>query len=62
MHIVIPIAVAVLAFVLGFYLHKMLVTREIGGASAEADRILADSKREIETLKKETLLGFDTET
>ena len=56
MHILIPIGFAVLAFVLGFYLHKMLVTKEIGGASAEADRILSESRREVESLKKEALL------
>lgn len=56
MHIVIPTAVAALVFVLGFYMHKMLVAKEIGGASTEADRILADARREVESLKKEALL------
>ena len=45
-----------IAFVLGFLLHKMLVTKEIGGASAESERILTEAKRERETLKKEALL------
>lgn len=56
MHILIPVGFAVLAFVLGYYLHKMLVAKEIGGASAEADRILSDSRRDVESLKKEALL------
>ncbi len=45
-----------IAFVLGFLLHKMLVTKEIGGASTESERILTEAKRERETLKKEALL------
>jgi len=56
MNIVIPIAVVAATFALGFYLNKMLVAKEIGGASAEADRILAEARREIQTLKKEALL------
>ncbi|MCK5786206.1 MAG: ribonuclease Y [Candidatus Sabulitectum sp.] len=53
---IIPGAIAIAAFVLGFYLHKMLVSKEIGGASTEAERIVAEANREIETLKKEVLL------
>jgi ribonuclease Y len=56
MSYLIPIAAGAVSFVLGLLLHKMLVAREIGGASAEADRILAEARRETETLKKEALL------
>lgn len=52
----IPIASGGVAFFLGLMLHKMLVNKEIGGAATEADRILAEAKRESETIKKEVIL------
>jgi ribonuclease Y len=46
----------VVAFLLGFFLHKVLVTKEIGGAKKESARILGDARREAEALKKEAIL------
>lgn len=56
MNLVIPAAVAAVTFVLGFVLHRILISREVRGAEAEADRIIADSKREGEAIKRESLL------
>lgn len=52
----IPAVSAVVAFLLGWLLHKMLVNKEIGGATTEAERILAETRRESETLRKEIVL------
>ena len=51
-----PAAAAAVAFLLGWLLHKMLVNKEIGGATTEAERILAETRRESETLRKEIVL------
>ena len=56
MNIIIPAVIAVVTFVLGFILHKILIAREIRGAEVEADRIVSDAKREGDTIKRETLL------
>ena len=56
MNFVIPAAVAAVTFILGFFLHKILVSKEIRGAEAEADRIINDARRESEALKREALL------
>ena len=56
MNIVIPAAAAAVTFVMGFILHKILVSKEIRGAEAEAERIISDSKREGEAIKRESLL------
>ena len=53
---IIPAAAAAIAFLLGWLLHKMLVNKEIGGATTEAERILAEARRESETLRKEIIL------
>lgn len=61
MNIIIPAVTAIVTFVLGYLLHKMLISREIKGADAEADRIVSDAKREGEAMKREALLeGRDT--
>lgn len=61
MNILIPAVVSVAAFILGFVLNKILVAKEIRGAETEADRIIADARRESETIKREALLeGRDT--
>lgn len=52
----IPVAAGAVAFLLGWFLHKLMVSKEIGGASTEADRILAEARRESETLRKEITL------
>ncbi|HRW78472.1 MAG TPA: Rnase Y domain-containing protein, partial [Candidatus Sabulitectum sp.] len=52
----IPAAAGAIAFLLGWLLHKMLVNKEIGGATAEAERILAEARRGSETLRKEIIL------
>lgn len=56
MNIIVPAAAAIVAFVLGFLLHRILVAREIKGAGAESERIIADARRESEAIKRETLL------
>lgn len=53
---IVPAAAGAVAFLLGWLLQKMLVNKEIGGAATEADRILAEARRETETLKKEIVL------
>ncbi len=45
-----------LAFVLGFLLHRLLVLRETRGAGSQAERILADARREADNLRKEAVL------
>ena len=52
----VPAVAGAVAFLLGWLLHKMLVNKEIGGATAEAERILAETRRESETLRKEIVL------
>ncbi len=52
----VPAVAGAVAFLLGWLLHKMLVNKEIGGATAEAERILAETRRESETLRKEMVL------
>ncbi len=52
----IPAAAGAIAFLLGWLLHKMMVNKEIGGATAEAERILAEARRGSETLRKESIL------
>lgn len=47
---------AALLFFLGFLLHRTLVARERKGALSEVERILAEGRREAETLKKEAIL------
>lgn len=44
------------AFVLGLILQRFLAARVRKGAMSEAERILADARRESETLKKEAVL------
>ena len=44
------------AFVAGFLLQKLLVTKEIAGAENRAERILAEASREAETLRREAVL------
>lgn len=56
MNTLLPLVVAAVAFTLGFYLHKLLVTREIKGAGVEAERIVSDAQREGEAIKREALL------
>lgn len=56
MNIIIPAVTAVVTFMLGYLLHKMLISREIKGAEVEADRIVSDAKREGESMKREALL------
>lgn len=56
MNIAIPAFIAVITFSLGFILHKLLISREVKGSEAEADRIVTDAKREGEALKREALL------
>jgi ribonuclease Y len=47
---------AVIAFFLGFLLHRQLVARETRGAATQAERMLADARREAESLRKEAIL------
>ena len=57
MDIVIVAAVAaIIAFILGSLLQKMLVAKEIKGAENQAERIITAAKREGETLKREAIL------
>jgi len=56
MHPVICIGLGVVAFLLGFFLHKLLVSKEIGGAKKESSRILGEARREAEALRKEAIL------
>jgi ribonuclease Y len=53
---IIPGAAVLVAFVLGYLLHKLLVSKEIKGATAQAERIVADAARESEAIRKEALL------
>jgi ribonuclease Y len=50
------IGLCVAGFVLGFFLHKLLVMKELGGAKSESERILAEARREAENMKKEALI------
>lgn len=52
----IPAAAGAIMFLLGWLLHKMLVNKEIGSAATEVERILAEARRESESLKKEAVL------
>ncbi len=54
--ILIAAGAAVVAFLLGFLLHRSVAARERRGAMSESERILSEARREAETLKKESLL------
>jgi ribonuclease Y len=54
--ILIAAASAIVAFTLGFLLHRLLVQRETRSAGTQAERILSASRREAETLRKESIL------
>ncbi len=56
MDVLIPAVAAVVAFACGFMLHSMLVKRELRGAQTEAERIVAEARRESDTMKREALL------
>ncbi len=56
MEVVIAVTASAVSFALGYILNKILVAREIGGAKAEADRIISNARREGEAIKREALL------
>lgn len=45
------------AFVAGFLLHLILERKEVAGAEKRSERIIAESKRDAEVLKKEAILS-----
>ncbi len=59
--IVIPIVVAVIAFILGWVLHSKIGKNKIATANETAKKIIEDAEKESKNLKREKLLEVKDE-